>query len=149
MNISSPLTGSVVKLSDVPDPVFAQQLVGSGAAIKPTRSGEKLTALAPISGTIVKLHPHAFVIAGDDGVGVLVHIGIDTVQMKGEGFSLLAAEKSRVGAGDPIVTFDPDAISAAGYDDICPVVVLDSKPDTAVVIATDVTAGEPLLTWQH
>ncbi|MCW4351956.1 PTS glucose transporter subunit IIA [Hoyosella sp. YIM 151337] len=147
MNLVSPLPGTVVALTTVSDPVFAQQLVGAGAAVKPARSGEKLTAVAPISGTIAKLHPHAFVIVGDEGVGVLVHIGIDTVQLKGEGFALLAAEKTRVNAGDPVVTFDPEAVVAAGYDDICPVVVLDSKPDTATVTATEVAAGDPLLTW--
>ncbi|MBB3035987.1 PTS sugar transporter subunit IIA [Hoyosella altamirensis] len=147
MDIISPLPGQVVPLGDVTDPVFAQQLVGSGAAVKPQRTGEKLTAVAPVSGTIAKLHPHAYVIVTDEGVGVLVHIGIDTVQLKGEGFTLLAAEKSRVSVGDPIVTFEPEAIIAAGYDDICPVVVLDSKPDTASIVAHNVSGGDVLLRW--
>ena len=65
-----------------------------------TPSADALTAVSPVAGTVVKLHPHAFVVVADDGRGVLVHLGIDTVQLKGDGFELLIAEGDRVAAGD-------------------------------------------------
>ena len=77
--ISSPMAGDVHPLADVPDPVFAQGLVGPGVAIVPISEAE-VTVVAPIAGRIVKLHPHAFVIQAE-GFGVLVHLGIDTVQL--------------------------------------------------------------------
>ncbi|MES6461709.1 PTS glucose transporter subunit IIA, partial [Cutibacterium acnes] len=81
--ISSPMAGDVHPLADVPDPVFAQGLVGPGVAIVPIGEAE-VTVVAPIAGRIVKLHPHAFVIQAE-GFGVLVHLGIDTVQLDGRG----------------------------------------------------------------
>ena len=105
--VLAPLPGRVVALADVPDPVFAQQMVGSGVAIEPARGQGPLTVVAPISGKILKLHPHAFVIFGEKATGVLVHIGIDTVKLEGDGFTLIAAEGDTVDAGDPIVSFDP------------------------------------------
>ena len=105
-------------------------MVGSGVAIEPARGQGPLTVVAPISGKILKLHPHAFVIFGEKATGVLVHIGIDTVKLEGDGFTLIAAEGDTVDAGDPVVSFDPAHIDTTGYSAICPVVVMDSKPDT-------------------
>ncbi|MEV0854788.1 PTS sugar transporter subunit IIA [Nocardia fluminea] len=139
--VLAPLPGKVVALSEVPDQVFAEQIVGSGVALDPDRTRGPLTVTAPIAGKILKLHPHAFVILGH-GVGVLVHLGIDTVKLKGEGFELLATEGDTVEAGTPIVTFDPTKTAATGYSVICPVVVMDSPKDS---IATDTigTTVEP------
>jgi PTS system glucose-specific IIA component len=145
--ILAPLGGDVVALADVPDPVFAQELVGAGVAIKPQRGIGDITVTAPVAGKIVKLHPHAFVILGAGGVGVLVHVGIDTVRLKGEGFTLLAAEKSKVAAGDPVLRFNPDEVIAHGYSDICPVVVLDSKPGAVTPDPRTVKEGEELFAW--
>ncbi len=146
--VLAPIRGRVHPLSDVPDPVFAGEMVGSGLAIEPDGDGS-VTAVAPIAGLLLKLHPHAYVILGEGGVGVLVHIGIDTVRLKGAGFELHAAEKSRVAAGDPIVTFDAEAIRAQGLSCIVPVVVMDSAahqvtPDTAVTV---VDTGEVIYNW--
>jgi PTS system N-acetylglucosamine-specific IIA component len=104
--------------------------------------------VAPISGTIVKLHPHAYVVVGDDGRGVLVHLGIDTVQLKGEGFRLLAAEGDRVGAGQPVVAWNPAAIEAGGRSPVCPVVALDAPADAVGKVAEGgVNAGDALFEW--
>ncbi|MFE1596815.1 PTS glucose transporter subunit IIA [Nocardia sp. NPDC058705] len=140
--VIAPLPGKVVALSEVPDQVFAEQIVGSGVALDPDRTRGTLTVTAPISGKIVKLHPHAFVVLGH-GVGVLVHLGIDTVKLKGEGFELIAAEGDTVAAGAPIVAFDPTKIAAAGYSVICPVVVMDSGKDAVYTdsIGTTVDTG--------
>lgn len=145
--VLAPLPGEVVALADVPDPVFAQELVGAGVAVKPVRGGGQVTVTAPVAGKIVKLHPHAFVILAAGGVGVLVHVGIDTVRLKGEGFTLLAAEKSKVNAGDPVLRFDPDEVLAHGYSDICPVVVLDSKPGAVTARPGAVAEGDELFSW--
>jgi len=88
------MPGVVHLLSDVPDPVFAQGVVGPGLALEPIGAGGQ-DVVAPIPGRIAKLHPHAFVIASDD-VTVLVHLGIDTVQLNGAGFVTHAAEGDEV-----------------------------------------------------
>jgi len=144
--VLTPFAGPVVALADVPDPVFAGQLVGAGVAVDPTASTESITAVAPVDGTIVKLHPHAFALQGSAGTDVLVHVGIDTVKMAGEGFELLAAEGDAVAAGDPVVRFTPATILAAGYSPVCPVVVLGSAPDSIAqgTVGTTVAAGDTL-----
>ena len=107
LTIQSPVSGVVVALSDVPDPVFSGKIVGPGVAITPdTGAGSEVSALSPISGTITKIHPHAYVITNDDGHSVLVHLGLDTVSLGGNGFTLLASE------GD---TIDAAAPSSAGH----------------------------------
>lgn len=83
----------------------------------------------------MKLHPHAYVIVDDDGKGVLVHLGIDTVQLKGEGFELLAAEGDRVSAGQPVVAWDPAVIEAGGRSPVCPVVALDAPVEAVTGVA--------------
>ncbi|PZE86123.1 PTS glucose transporter subunit IIA [Curtobacterium sp. MCBD17_032] len=144
--VRTPFAGPVVALADVPDPVFAEQLVGAGVAVDPSAVTGTVTAVAPVDGTIVKLHPHAFALQGAAGTDVLVHVGIDTVKLKGEGFELLATEGDTVAAGDPVVRFDPSAIIAAGYSPVVPVVVLGSTPDSVPqgAVGTDVAAGDGL-----
>lgn len=147
LRVLAPVPGRVVPMGDVPDPVFAASLVGPGAALDPIRSRHR--AVAPVGGRIVKLHPHAYVVVAPDGRGVLVHLGIDTVQLKGEGFTLLAAEGDEVGAGTPVVEWDPAAIEAGGRSPVCPVVALDATADAVRVAAADgdVEAGAELFTW--
>jgi PTS system N-acetylglucosamine-specific IIA component len=144
--VLAPVEGAAVGLAAVPDPVFSAGMVGPGTAIDPVRG--PLTAVAPIAGKIMKLHPHAYVIVGDDGKGVLVHLGIDTVQLKGQGFELLAAEGDRVGAGQPVVAWDPAAIETGGRSPVCPVVALDAAAGavTGVALGT-VHAGDELFQW--
>lgn len=146
MQILSPVAGRAMPISEVPDPVFAGLMVGPGIGIDPVR--EQGTAVAPISGTIVKLHPHAYVISGDGG-SVLVHLGIDTVQLKGEGFTLHATEGSQVTAGDAIVTWDPAAVEAGGKSPAVPVVALEGTADALrdVVESGDVAAGDVVFVW--
>ncbi|GAA0982165.1 PTS glucose transporter subunit IIA [Acrocarpospora macrocephala] len=144
--VLAPMAGAAISLSAVPDPVFSQAMMGPGAAIDPAR--EPGLALAPISGTIVKLHPHAYVIVGADGRGVLVHLGIDTVQLKGAGFELLADEGDLVPAGQPVVSWNPAAIEAGGRSPICPVVALDAPASSVLrVAAGPVHAGDELFQW--
>jgi PTS system glucose-specific IIA component len=144
--VLAPVAGAAIKLRSVPDPVFSEGLVGPGMAIEPDR--EPGRAISPIAGTIVKLHPHAFVVVGDDGRGILVHLGIDTVQLKGEGFKLLAAEGDRVSAGQPVVAWDPAGIEAGGRSPVCPVVALDAVAGAVIGVAEGVVrAGDELFEW--
>ena len=123
VSILSPVAGLRQEVSDVPDPVFAAGMVGPGAAIAPHHG--KQTVVAPIAGRLAKLYPHAFVIVSDLGPGVLVHLGIDTVQMNGDGFTTLVSEQDLVHAGDDIITWDPEYVEETGRSSMCAVVVLD------------------------
>ena len=132
LQVLAPVPGTVVAMADVPDPVFAAALVGPGVAVDPSRSLQR--AVSPIGGRIVKLHPHAFVVVTQDGRGVLVHLGIDTVQLKGQGFTLLAAEGDEVASGAPVVEWDPAAVEAGGRSPVCPVVALDAAAGDLTVV---------------
>ncbi len=147
LEILSPVTGRTTAMTDVPDPVFAQAMVGPGIAVQP--SGGRQDAVAPVDGTIVTLHPHAYVVATDDGRAVLVHLGIDTVKQKGEGFTLHVVKGEAVRAGQPVVGWDPEAVAAAGYSPIVPVVALDAKAEVLSGLLTggDIEAGDPIFTW--
>ena len=103
--VLAPCAGRVLALADVPDPVFAGEMVGPGVAVEPDEGRQ--TVVSPVAGKLVKLHPHAFVVLTDDGVGVLVHLGIDTVRLEGRGFELVAEEGATIAAGDPVVRWDP------------------------------------------
>ena len=144
MRVLAAVSGDAVPLAEVPDEVFAQGMAGEGGAIVPTTSGE---AVAPISGTLVKLFEggHAFGIASDDGVELIVHVGLDTIELRGTGFEKLATEGDRVEAGQPIVRFDLEEIRAGGYDPVTPVVVTnaDEHPVSDVVGTGEVSAGDP------
>lgn len=145
----APVRGTVAPLADVPDPVFAEEIVGPGLAIDPDRTGES-EAVAPIAGVIAKLHPHAFVIQGADDRGALVHLGLDTVQLGGAGFTLLAAEGDTVAAGDPVVRWVPADVAEGGRSPVCPVVALQGEPGSITALASpgaSVVPGEPLFEW--
>ena len=144
MQLLAPVSGTAVPLSEVPDEVFAEGMAGDGGAIVPSRAGE---ALAPASGTLVKLFEggHAFGIETDEGVELIVHVGLDTIELRGAGFEKLATEGDRVEAGQPIVRFDLEEIRAGGYDPVTPVVV--TNPDEHPVSgfqAGEVQAGDPI-----
>lgn len=125
--VGSPVGGLAAPLSEVPDPVFSQAMVGPGVAVKP--SGGRATAVAPVAGSVATLHPHAFVISAGGGVAVLVHLGIDTVKLQGEGFEVHVSQGDQVEAGQPITTWDPSAVEGHGYSAMCPVVALDAPGD--------------------
>jgi glucose-specific phosphotransferase system IIA component len=118
--VLAPLDGRVVDLEDVPDEVFAQKMAGDGVAIDPAGS----VAVAPVSGTLAKLFPggHAFGLVCGDGVELIVHIGLDTIELRGEGFENIASEGQVVQAGTPIVRFDRAAIERKGKVILSPVV---------------------------
>ena len=144
MQVLAPCPGRVFPITEVSDPVFAGEMVGPGIAIDP--SPGRTTVVAPVAGTILKLHPHAFAMATAGGLGILVHLGINTVRLDGAGFELVATEGSTVAAGDPMVTWDPSGISGDDVTTTVMVVVLDRPAGTvnSPVLGKDVAAGEPL-----
>lgn len=123
--ITSPLEGNAMPLSETPDPAFAAGALGQGVAIAPTGN----TVFAPADGKVLMVQKsgHAVAVETVDGVQILIHVGIDTVQMGGDGFEVHVAKKQEVKAGDPLVTFDHEKIKAAGYSMITPVVVSNTK----------------------
>jgi len=144
--VGAPLAGTAIELRDVPDPVFAQAMVGPGAAVDPERG--PLTVVSPIAGTLVKLKPHAFVVAGQGGRGVLVHLGIDTVNLDGAGFELLAVEGAEVAAGSPVVRWNPAEIEAGGLSPVCPVIALDADAAAVGSVAVGpIEPGRTLFQW--
>ncbi|OAH10790.1 PTS sugar transporter subunit IIA [Streptomyces jeddahensis] len=147
-SVTSPLAGRVIGLSAVPDPVFSGAMVGPGTAIDPVR--EPSEAVAPVNGIVVSLHPHAFVVVDEEGRGVLTHLGIDTVQLGGEGFELLVSKGDTVQRGQAMVRWDPAAVEAAGKSPVSPVVALEATTESLsdVVEDGDVKAGQPLFSWK-
>ncbi|BBZ77634.1 PTS beta-glucoside transporter subunit EIIBCA [Mycolicibacterium anyangense] len=146
IDVPSPLAGTVVPLADVPDPVFSKGTMGPGVAVEP--SGD--TVYAPGAGVVVAVPAsgHAFGLVLDGGIELLIHVGIDTVALKGEGFDVKVAKGQKVTAGTPLVTFDRAVIEAAGYPLITPIVVLNGKKFGSVDAATtgEIAVGAPLLT---
>ncbi len=144
--VASPLAGRVVALSEVPDPVFAGGVMGPGAAIEPTGD----TVYSPGAGVVAAAQPtgHAFGIVLDGGVEVLIHVGIDTVNLGGEGFDVKVKNGDRVELGTPLVTFDRAIIEKAGYPLVTPVIVLNADDFGTVspVLEGDVTPGASLIT---
>jgi PTS system N-acetylglucosamine-specific IIA component len=146
--VTSPLAGRAIALAEVPDPVFSGAMVGPGTAIDPVR--EPSEAVAPVDGIVVSLHPHAFVVVDDEGHGVLTHLGIDTVQLNGEGFELLVNKGDTVQRGQAVVRWDPSAVEAAGKSAICPIVALEATADSLSSLREDgdVKTGDTLFSWQ-
>lgn len=132
--IVAPMTGIAKSLKECPDETFASEIVGKGIGIIPER-GE---VVAPFSGKITMTTPtnHAIGIVSDTGVEVLVHIGIDTVSLNGEGFERLVDEGEQVELGTPLITFDRDLIKEAGLSLFSPVVVTNTPNYLDVVVAT-------------
>lgn len=140
--LASPFTGKVVPLEEVADDVFSQRIMGDGVAVLP-REGH---VVAPIAGTVGKLFEggHGFAIETPEGLQVLVHVGLETVHLKGDGFSVKVSEGDEVSAGDEMVTVDLDRMRELGIDMVSPVVVISGQ-DVTVSASEEVSAGDPLL----
>lgn len=140
--IKAPVSGELVRLGDVKDKVFASGALGNGLGIVPSHG----QVYAPFAGTVVTAFPtgHAFGIKSPDGLEVLIHIGIDTVQLDGKGFASAVTQGQEVEAGDLLCTVDLEAITAAGYDTTTVVVVTNTAQFAAVLPAEghEVTHGD-------
>lgn len=117
----APITGKVIPLEEVPDPVFAQKMMGDGLAIEPTEG----TVVSPVNGEIVQFFPtkHAIGIKSETGVEILIHVGLETVAMKGEGFEALVEVGNKVTVGTPLLTFDIELIKEKAKSIVTPVII--------------------------
>lgn len=145
--LSSPMSGAVVALEQVPDETFASGLLGKGMGIQPTEG----RVLSPVNGTVASLFRtrHAIGLEAEDGAEILIHVGIDTVKLDGLHFTAHVSQGDSVRVGDLLLEFDIPAIRAAGYDLTTPVLISNSDDYIDVLPASsrhDVAAGEPLLT---
>ena len=131
--ILSPVAGRLMNLEATGDPVFASRALGEGVGVVPETAGET-AVLAPVSGTLktVARTGHAFGIKTDDGIEVLVHVGIDTVNMDGEGFAVVVAKGERIAAGEPLATVDFGKVAAAGHSVVVVVTVVNAAELTVV-----------------
>lgn len=131
--ILSPVAGRLMNLEATGDPVFASRALGEGVGVVPETAGET-AVLAPVSGTLktVARTGHAFGIKTDDGIEVLVHVGIDTVNMDGEGFVVAVGKGERIAAGEPLATVDFGKVAAAGHSVVVMVTVVNAAELTVV-----------------
>ncbi|MGL4107422.1 beta-glucoside-specific PTS transporter subunit IIABC [Clostridium sp. LP20] len=132
--ISSPLKGETIKLENIEDEAFASGVLGSGIAIIPSEG----KVVAPVDGEVTTLFPslHAIGITGKDGVEILIHVGLDTVQLEGKGFEAFVKQGDNVTKGQALVNFDMDFIKEAGYSVVTPVVVTNTA-DFLEVVGTE------------
>lgn len=145
IEIGSPVKGKAVPISKVSDPTFGEEILGKGVAIQP----EEGKIYAPADGTIEMLFDtkHAVSMTTTEGVELLVHIGLDTVALKGEHFTAHKGNGDAVKKGDLLISVDLEAVKAAGYDVITPVVVCNTPDYQAVeaVTGSDVNPGDTVL----
>jgi phosphocarrier protein FPr/phosphocarrier protein len=148
ISIASPLSGWAVSLADVPDPVFADRMLGDGVAIDPVEG----RLVAPGDGQIVSIHPagHAVTIALDAGPVLLMHIGLETVGLGGAGFTPHVKDGQRVVAGDLLVEFDLDQLARIAKSLITPVIITNGEAFAPLSLPVDreVTAGAGLMEWR-
>lgn len=143
--VKSPISGKVIALEKVNDPVFSSGAMGKGIAIEPTDN----RVYAPFNGTIefIADTKHAIGLLSEDGVEVLIHVGMDTVKMQGRGFNVKTSANSKVKAGDLLLEFDKNAIEKEGYSLITPVVITnaDNYEDKALCINEEVKNGRTII----
>ncbi|WP_213563057.1 PTS sugar transporter subunit IIA, partial [Staphylococcus auricularis] len=143
--IHAPATGELVPISEVPDQVFAQKMMGDGVAIIP----EKGTIVAPFDGVVKTVFPtkHAIGLESESGVEMLIHIGIDTVKLQGEGFDSLVEENETVAQGQPLMQIDLDYVKAHAPSIVTPLVFTNLNERTLADIQYgQVKLGQPIVT---
>ena len=143
--LCAPVSGKVIAMSEVPDPVFSGEVLGKGCAVWP----EGDVVYAPVTGEVTVTMGHAVGIKGDNGVEVLVHVGVDTVSLQGKGFTAYAKQGDHVTAGQPVLGIDRKVIADAGYPDCVVLDVSNTTEFAAVELAAEagstVAAGAPVV----
>ena len=143
--VLAPIDGTMLPLEQLPDETFATAILGPGCGIEPTGD----TVYAPFDGTVTTVAQtlHAVGMMSDDGIEVLIHVGMDTVEMQGKGFTALVKEGQKVKAGTPLLKVDLDAIRAAGHPTATALIVTnaDDLSEMTIVGSGIVAAGTPLL----
>ncbi|UOB78919.1 PTS glucose transporter subunit IIA [Bacillus sp. ZJS3] len=136
--IVAPLTGAVKNIEEVPDPVFAGRMMGDGVAIDPTEG----VVVSPVDGEIVQLFhtKHAVGIKAKNGTEILIHVGLETVKMEGEGFEAHVSEGQAVKAGDKLISFDLELIREKAKSIITPIVITNTDAAESIKTTVGVTA---------
>ncbi|MDP0562570.1 MAG: phosphoenolpyruvate--protein phosphotransferase [Candidatus Endonucleobacter sp. (ex Gigantidas childressi)] len=140
----APLSGPIIPIDQVPDPVFAERMLGDGIAIDPVDN----ILLAPVDGEVIQLHAahHALTLKTDTGIEILMHVGLDTVALHGKGFSPKVSEGDRVTAGQPLLQFDADYLACHARSLITVIVITSPENITISNLASDhVSAGKDCL----
>lgn len=137
--VKAPLEGRVMDITEVPDLVFSQRIVGDGIAIEPV--GGRVTS--PIDGEVIQIMDtkHAIGLKSKEGIELLIHVGIDTVEMKGEGFEVHVAAGDRVRTGDLLITFDLERVRSKAKSIITPVVITNTE-DLSTLEKSQKSEGE-------
>ncbi|WP_054710811.1 PTS glucose transporter subunit IIA [Bacillus sp. JCM 19041] len=139
--IASPINGRIVSIEEVPDPTFSEKMIGDGIAIEPTDGH----VVAPVEGKIVQVFPtkHAFGIETPAGAELLIHIGLETVAMNGEGFTSHVKEGNQLKVGDPIIDFDLELVKEKAAHTITPIVITNHDKFTIEKVGEgEAIAGE-------
>jgi len=148
LTIASPLAGWATPLGEVPDPVFAEKMLGDGVAIDPVEG----RLLAPGAGIVVSVHPagHAVTLQLDAGPILLMHIGLETVGLGGKGFAPKVTDGQRVAADDVLVEFDLDRLARTAKSLVTPVIVTNGEAFAVDDVASDraIAAGEPVMRFR-
>lgn len=123
INLVAPLTGKVVPLNEVPDQVFSEKMMGDGVAIVPSNHA----VYSPIDGEVVTVFQtkHAITLRSNEGVEILIHMGLDTVNLKGEGFEIKVSDGEKISKGKLLANFEINKIKESGYEVITPIIVLN------------------------
>ena len=144
MTVMMPLEGKVIPLEELPDETFASAILGGGCGIEPTGK----TVYAPFDGTVEQVAStlHAVGLTSEDGIEILIHVGMDTVEMQGNGFKALVKVGDKVKAGTPLLKVDLDAIRAAGHPTATAIIVTngDDLGELKMLAEGDILAGTPL-----
>ena len=149
LTIAAPLTGAIVPMEEIPDPAFAEGILGPCVGIEPPEEAGEICLLSPMDGTVTQCSDtgHAVgITSSDKKTAVLLHAGIDTVEMQGDGFTLQVGEGDTVAAGTPVLTMDTEKVRAAGHP--CTVIVIVTEAEISVRCAVQelAQAGEILFT---
>ena len=146
--VLTPIRGKVLAQADIPDETFAQGILGPGCGIEPTGK----TVYAPFDGTVEQVAStlHAVGLTSEDGIEILIHVGMDTVEMQGNGFKALVKVGDKVKAGTPLLKVDLEAIRAAGHPTATALIVTnaDDLPEMQIVGGGIVAAGAPLFKFE-
>ncbi|MFC4620425.1 PTS glucose transporter subunit IIA [Camelliibacillus cellulosilyticus] len=142
LELKAYVTGHIMKLEDVPDPVFAEQMMGDGIAIVPVEG----KIISPVNGEIVNVFPakHAIGIKTANGVEILIHIGLETVSMNGEGFTVHVGEGKKVKVGDALVTVDLDLVKNKAKSTVIPIIITNTNAMRSIekpILSGKVTAA--------
>lgn len=137
-NLVAPISGEIVDLSQVPDPVFAEKMTGDGVAINPT--GDTIVAPADCTVSLIFGTKHALGLSTDTGLELLIHFGLDTVALDGEGFEALVEQGQKVKAGTPLMKVDKELIASKGYKLITPFIITNMDAIKTLDASTGIKA---------